>query len=81
MILHPGEVHARSPRPERVGLPDDIVGRLDGKSSLGRLGLVIHSTAGFIGRRVDGNHPRVVHVANLPITLYPGMKLGENQFL
>ena len=81
MILHPGEFMLGATT-ERVGLPDDIVGRLDGKSSLGRLGLVIHSTAGFIDAGWDGHITlELSNVANLPITLYPGMKIGQISFL
>ena len=80
MILHPGEFMLGATT-ERVGLPDDIVGRLDGKSSLGRLGLVIHSTAGFIDAGWDGHITlELSNVANLPITLYPGMKIGQISF-
>ena len=80
MILHPGEFMLGSTT-ERVGLPDDLVGRLDGKSSLGRLGLVIHSTAGFIDAGFDGHITlELSNVANLPITLYPGMKIGQISF-
>ena len=80
MILHPGEFMLGSTT-ERVGLPDDLVGRLDGKSSLGRLGLVIHSTAGFIDAGWDGHITlELSNVANLPITLYPGMKIGQISF-
>lgn len=80
MILHPGEFMLGSTT-ERVGIPDDIVGRLDGKSSLGRLGLVIHSTAGFIDAGWDGHITlELSNLANLPITLYPGMKIGQISF-
>ena len=80
MILHPGEFMLGSTT-ERIGLPDDLVGRLDGKSSLGRLGLVIHSTAGFIDAGWDGHITlELSNVANLPITLYPGMKIGQVSF-
>jgi len=80
MILHPGEFMLGSTI-ERVALPDDIVGRLDGKSSLGRLGLVIHSTAGFVDAGWDGHLTlELSNVANLPITLYPGMKIGQISF-
>lgn len=80
MILHPGEFMLGSTT-ERIGLPDDLVGRLDGKSSLGRLGLVIHSTAGFIDAGWDGHITlELSNVANLPITLYPGMKIGQISF-
>jgi dCTP deaminase len=80
MILHPGEFMLGSTT-ERIGIPDDIVGRLDGKSSLGRLGLVIHSTAGFVDAGWDGHITlELSNVANLPITLYAGMKIGQISF-
>ena len=63
---------------ERVRLPDDLVARLEGKSSLGRLGLLIHSTAGFIDPGWDGHVTlELANVATLPIKLYPGMKIGQ----
>ena len=80
MILHPGEFMLGSTT-ERIAIPDDIVGRLDGKSSLGRLGLVIHSTAGFVDAGWDGHITlELSNVASLPITLYPGMKIGQISF-
>jgi len=80
MILHPGEFMLGSTT-ERIAIPDDIVGRLDGKSSLGRLGLVIHSTAGFVDAGWAGHITlELSNVANLPITLYPGMKIGQISF-
>jgi dCTP deaminase len=80
-ILHPGEFVLGSTL-ERVALPDDIVGRLEGKSSLGRLGLLIHSTAGFVDAGWDGHLTlELSNVANLPIALYPGMKIGQISFL
>jgi dCTP deaminase len=80
-ILHPGEFVLGSTL-ERIGLPDDIVGRLDGKSSLGRLGLLIHSTAGFIDPGWDGHVTlELSNVANLPITIYPEMKIGQLSFV
>jgi dCTP deaminase len=67
---------------ERVRLPDDLVARLEGKSSLGRLGLLIHSTAGFVDAGWDGHLTlELSNVANLPITIYPGMKIGQISFL
>ena len=79
-ILHPGEFVLGSTL-ERIQLPDDIVARLDGKSSLGRLGLLIHSTAGFVDPGWDGNLTlELSNVANLPITLYDGMKIGQISF-
>jgi dCTP deaminase len=66
---------------ERVALPDDLVARLDGKSSLGRLGLLIHSTAGYVDPGWDGTLTlELSNVANLPITLYRGMKIGQIGF-
>ena len=80
-ILHPGEFVLGSTL-ERIALPDDLVARLEGKSSLGRLGLLIHSTAGFIDAGWDGQITlELSNVANLPITLYPGMKVGQVSFM
>ncbi len=80
-ILHPGEFVLGSTA-ERISLPDDLVARLEGKSSLGRLGLLIHSTAGFVDAGWDGHLTlELSNVANLPITLYPGMKIGQISFL
>ena len=80
-ILHPGEFVLGSTL-ERVAIPDDLVARLEGKSSLGRLGLLIHSTAGFVDAGWDGHLTlELSNVANLPITLYPGMKIGQISFL
>jgi dCTP deaminase len=79
-ILHPGEFVLGSTR-ERVGIPDDLVARLEGKSSLGRLGLLIHSTAGYVDPGWDGYLTlELSNVANLPITIYPGMKIGQISF-
>ncbi len=79
-ILHPGEFVLGSTL-ERVVVPDDLVGRLEGKSSLGRLGLLIHSTAGFVDAGWNGQLTlELSNVANLPITLYPGMKIGQISF-
>jgi dCTP deaminase len=80
-ILHPGEFVLGSTL-ERITLPEDVVGRLDGKSSLGRLGLLIHSTAGFIDPGWDGHVTlELSNVANLPITIYAGMKIGQLSFV
>jgi dCTP deaminase len=80
-ILHPGEFVLGSTL-ERVTLPDDLVARLEGKSSLGRLGLLIHSTAGFIDPGWDGHVTlELSNVANLPITLYVGMRIGQLSFV
>jgi dCTP deaminase len=79
-ILHPGEFVLGSTY-ERVRLPDDLVARLEGKSSLGRLGLLIHSTAGFVDAGWDGWLTlELSNVANLPIAIYPGMKIGQVAF-
>ena len=79
-ILHPGEFVLGATL-ERVALPDDLVARLEGKSSLGRLGLLIHSTAGFVDPGFDGQLTlELSNVANLPITLYPGMRIGQISF-
>jgi dCTP deaminase len=80
-ILHPGEFVLGSTL-ERVRLPDDLVARLEGKSSLGRLGLLIHSTAGFIDPGFDGHVTlELSNVANLPITIYHEMKIGQISFM
>src|SRR6059036_4016144 len=79
-MLHPGEFVLGSTL-ERVRLPDDLVARLEGKSSLGRLGLLIHSTAGYVDLGWDGHVTlELSNVANLPITLYYGMKIGQISF-
>jgi dCTP deaminase len=76
-VLHPGEFVLGSTF-EAVRLPDDLAGRLEGKSSLGRLGLLTHSTAGFIDPGFNGHITlELSNVANLPITLWPGMKIGQ----
>ncbi len=80
-VLHPGEFVLGSTL-ELFGLPDDLVGRIEGKSSLGRLGLLIHSTAGFLDAGFKGHLTlELANVANLPILLYPGMKIGQVSFL
>lgn len=76
-VLHPGEFVLASTY-EVITLPDDIAGRLEGKSSLGRLGLLTHSTAGFIDPGFSGHVTlELSNVANLPITLHAGMKIGQ----
>ncbi|AWB90300.1 dCTP deaminase [Salinibacterium hongtaonis] len=76
-ILHPGEFVLGSTF-EQVTLPDDIAARLEGKSSLGRLGLLTHSTAGFIDPGFTGHVTlELSNVATLPIKLWPGMKIGQ----
>ncbi len=79
-ILHPGEFVLGATL-ESIGLGNDVVARLEGKSSLGRLGLLIHSTAGFIDPGFQGQVTlELSNVANLPITIYPGMKIGQISF-
>ena len=76
-ILHPGEFVLASTY-EVITLPDDIAGRLEGKSSLGRLGLLTHSTAGFIDPGFSGHITlELSNVVNLPVKLFPGMKIGQ----
>ena len=80
-ILHPGEF-VLGQTLERVTLPNDLVARLEGKSSLGRLGLLIHSTAGFVDSGFSGNLTlELSNVANLPITIYYGMPIGQISFM
>jgi dCTP deaminase len=80
-ILHPGEFVLGSTY-ELVTLPDDIAARLEGKSSLGRLGLLTHSTAGFVDPGFSGHVTlELSNVATLPIKLWPGMKIGQLCFI
>ena len=80
-VLHPGEFVLGTTL-ERVSLPDDLVARVEGKSSLGRLGLLVHATAGYVDPGWDGHLTmELSNVANLPIRLYSGMKIGQLSFL
>jgi len=80
-FLSPGEFVLASTM-ESVALPDDIVGRLEGKSSLGRIGLLIHSTAGYIDPGWQGHLTlELSNVSKLPITLYYKMRIGQISFL
>src|SRR3954453_8655397 len=80
-ILHPGEF-VLGQTLERLTVPNDLVARLEGKSSLGRLGLLIHSTAGFIDAGFVGNITlELSNVANLPITIYHAMPIGQISFM
>jgi dCTP deaminase len=80
-VLHPGEF-VLGQTLETITLPNDIVARLEGKSSLGRLGLLIHSTAGFVDPSWKGNLTlELSNVANLPITIYYGMPIGQISFM
>jgi dCTP deaminase len=79
-VLHPGEF-VLGQTVEWVELPDDLVARLEGKSSLGRLGLLIHSTAGYVDPGWKGTLTlELSNVANLPIALYAGMRIGQISF-
>ena len=76
-VLHPGEFVLGATL-ERITLGNDVVARLEGKSSLGRIGLLIHSTAGFVDPGFDGHLTlELSNVASLPIAIYPGMKIGQ----
>ena len=80
-VLHPGEF-ALGVTLESVCLSSSVVGRLDGKSSLGRLGLVVHSTAGFVDPGWEGNLTlELSNLANLPINLYARMKVSQISFM
>jgi len=80
MFLHPHEFVLGSTI-ERVKMPDDLVGRLEGRSSLGRLGVVIHSTAGYLDPAFEGHVTlEISNLANLPVALYPGMRIGQISF-
>ncbi len=80
-VLHPGEF-VLGQTLEWTELPDDLVARLEGKSSLGRLGLLIHSTAGYVDPGWKGKLTlELSNVAKLPIALYFGMKIGQISFL
>ena len=79
-IVHPGEFILGN-TVERIKLGDDLVARLEGKSSLGRLGLIVHATAGYVDPGFEGNITlELSNVANLPIRLYPGMKVRQISF-
>ncbi len=79
-ILHPGEFVLGTTL-ERIGIPNDLVARLEGKSSLGRLGLLIHSTAGYIDPGWFGDITlELSNVSRLPITIYAGMRIGQLSF-
>ena len=80
-VLHPGEFVLGSTL-ERLKLPDDLVARVEGKSSLGRLGLLVHATAGYVDPGWDGHLTmELSNVSNLPIKLYYAMKIGQLSFL
>ena len=79
-IIHPGDFVLGSTL-EKITIPNDMVARIEGKSSLGRLGLLIHSTAGFVDPGFSGNLTlELANVSRLPITLYYGMRIGQISF-
>ncbi len=79
-VLHPGQFVLGTTL-ERIAVPDDILGKLEGKSTLGRLGLMIHSTAGYVDPGWDGEITlELSNVATLPIILHPGMRIGQMSF-
>lgn len=79
-VLHPGQF-ALGTTLERIAVPDDILGKLEGKSTLGRLGLMIHSTAGYVDPGWDGELTlELSNVATLPIVLHAGMRIGQLSF-
>ncbi len=81
LIVHPGEFLLGT-TVEKVKLPNDLVGQLNGRSSLGRLGIIVHATAGFIDPGFDGYITlEMTNVANIPIALYPGMRIGQIAFI
>jgi dCTP deaminase len=80
VVLHPSEFILGS-TVERVTIPDDLVGRLEGRSSVGRLGVVIHSTAGYIDPGFSGQITlEIASLANIPVRLYPGMRIAQISF-
>ena len=80
-MLHPGEFILGSTS-ERIEIPDDLVARLEGKSSLGRIGLLIHSTAGYVDPGWKGHLTlELTNVSRIPVTLYYGMRIGQISFL
>jgi dCTP deaminase len=81
LIIHPGEF-VLGTTVEKVKIPKDLIARLDGKSSLGRLGIIVHATAGYIDPGFNGYITlEMTNVANIPITLYPGMRIGQVSFM
>lgn len=79
-VLHPGQFVLGTTL-ERIAVPDDVLGKLEGKSTLGRLGLMIHSTAGYVDPGWDGEITlELSNVATLPIVLHPGMRIGQMSF-
>ena len=81
IIIHPGEFLLGT-TVEKVKIPNDLVAQLNGRSSLGRLGIIVHATAGFIDPGFEGRITlEITNIANLPIALYPGMRIGQLAFI
>ena len=80
-VVHPGEfVLARTE--EHVAIPDDIVARIEGKSSLGRLGLIVHATAGFVDPGFKGTLTlEITNLTRVPIKLYAGLPIAQLSFM
>ena len=80
-VVHPGEF-VLGTSVERIKIPRDMIARLDGKSSLGRLGIIIHATAGYIDPGFNGYITfEITNVANIPIALYTGIRMGQLSFM
>lgn len=80
-VIHPGEFVLGSIR-EHITIPPDLMGRLDGKSSLGRLGIVIHSTAGNVDPGWDGKLTlEISNISRMPVSLWPGTKIAQILFM
>lgn len=80
-IVHPGEF-VLGTTVEKIYIPNDIIARLDGKSSLGRIGIIIHATAGYIDPGFEGYITlEMTNVSNIPIALYPGMRIGQISYM
>ena len=80
LIVHPGEFLLGTTI-EKIKLPNDLVGQLNGRSSLGRIGIIVHATAGFIDPGFEGYITlEMTNLANIPIMLYPGMRIGQIAF-
>jgi dCTP deaminase len=76
-ILHPGEF-ALGTTEERVRMPADLVGVVDGRSSIGRLAVVVHATAGFIDPGFEGQITlELSNIGSIPVKLYPGMRIAQ----
>jgi dCTP deaminase len=80
-VIHPGEF-VLGVTEERVGIPDDVVARIEGKSSLGRLGLIVHATAGFVDPGFEGTLTlEITNLTRVPIKLYPGLAIAQLSFM